>query len=52
VLWSDPEDIEGLEESDRGMGIFFGSDVTENFLKVNNLQFLIRSHEMVDEGYE
>jgi hypothetical protein len=34
------------------MGIFFGEDVTDSFLKLNKLEFLIRSHEMVDEGYE
>jgi len=51
-LWSDPDDEEGFAPSDRGVGILFGGDVTENFLQTNQLQLVVRSHEMVDEGYE
>lgn len=29
-----------------------GPDVTENFLKKNNLDYIIRSHEVKDMGYE
>lgn len=29
-----------------------GPDVTENFLKRNNLDYVIRSHEVKDAGYE
>jgi hypothetical protein len=29
-----------------------GPDVTENFLKRNNLDYIIRSHEVKDMGYE
>ena len=31
---------------------FLGPDVTENFLKKNNLEYVIRSHEVKDMGYE
>jgi Ca2+-binding EF-hand superfamily protein/diadenosine tetraphosphatase ApaH/serine/threonine PP2A family protein phosphatase len=51
-LWSDPDNDEGFAPSDRGVGILFGWDVTKCFLKKNNLQMIIRSHEMVDEGFE
>eukprot|EP01080_Neovahlkampfia_damariscottae_P007521 gene7521-11845_t len=51
-LWSDPDDEEGYAPSDRGVGILFGHDVTSTFLKRNDLELVIRSHEMVDEGYE
>ena len=30
----------------------FGQDVTENFLKTNDLKMVVRSHEMKEEGYE
>jgi serine/threonine-protein phosphatase 5 len=51
-LWSDPDEEEGYAPSDRGVGILFGHDVTKTFLKRNGLELIIRSHEMVDEGYE
>eukprot|EP00026_Physarum_polycephalum_P002926 Phypoly_transcript_02935.p1 GENE.Phypoly_transcript_02935~~Phypoly_transcript_02935.p1 ORF type:complete len:797 (+),score=153.93 Phypoly_transcript_02935:126-2516(+) len=52
LLWSDPKKEEGLEESKRGAGMEFGPDVTENFLKENNMVLVVRSHQMVDEGFE
>jgi serine/threonine-protein phosphatase 5 len=33
-------------------GLQFGPDVTERFLKVNNLEYVVRSHEVKQEGYE
>jgi serine/threonine-protein phosphatase 5 len=35
----------------RGGGLYFGSAVTERFLAKNNLQCLIRSHEVEDDGF-
>jgi serine/threonine-protein phosphatase 5 len=37
LLWSDPSDIDGRQPSKRGCGIAFGPDVTEKFLKENDL---------------
>ena len=34
------------------MACFFGSDVTEQFLKKYNLSMIIRSHQVKPEGYE
>jgi len=52
-LWNDPTDKNGVHESPRGDGVFrFGPDITERFLKLNNFRTLIRSHEMVDDGFE
>ncbi|RKP36836.1 Metallo-dependent phosphatase-like protein, partial [Dimargaris cristalligena] len=51
MLWSDPQPLPGRKASKRGTGIEFGPDVTENFLTHNNLDLLIRSHEVKDEGY-
>jgi len=52
LLWSDPQLALGRAPSKRGVGIQFGPDVTERFLKKNKLDFIIRSHEVKPEGYE
>jgi len=52
MLWSDPQAMKGRAPSKRGVGCAFGPDVTENFLKTNNLSMVIRSHEMKEDGYE
>merc|ERR1719230_2389689 len=52
MLWSDPQAGKGRMPSKRGVGVAFGQDVTENFLKTNDLKLVIRSHEMKEEGYE
>mmetsp|Transcript_18179 Transcript_18179/g.26019 ORF Transcript_18179/g.26019 Transcript_18179/m.26019 type:complete len:525 (+) Transcript_18179:2266-3840(+) len=52
VLWSDPRTEHGIHPNeDRGAGIFFGPDVTHRFLTDHGLKYLIRSHEVVDEGF-
>lgn len=52
MLWSDPGPMPGRQPSKRGVAVAFGSDVTKNFLETNNLDLIIRSHEVKDEGYE
>ena len=53
MMWNDPkEDLCGFSPSYRGEGIyFFGKDVFNDFLKKNDLNFLIRSHECFPEGF-
>ena len=51
LLWSDPQPFIGKAPSKRGIGFAFGPDITESFLKHNNLKLLVRSHEVKDEGY-
>jgi serine/threonine-protein phosphatase 5 len=51
MLWSDPQPGTGRIPSKRGVGVAFGKDVTENFLKTNDLKLVIRSHEMKEDGY-
>ncbi len=51
LLWSDPKNRLGTEHSSRGAGMFFGADVTEEFCATNGISLVIRSHEMVQEGY-
>ena len=42
----------GRRPSKRGIGFSFGPDITDAFLTANNLELLVRSHEVKDEGYE
>lgn len=52
LLWSDPQPQNGYSPSKRGVGIQFGPDVTDAFLRKNKLDYVIRSHEVKPEGYE
>lgn len=50
MLWSDPRKENGWGTSKRGIGASFGPDVTKRFLDANNLELVVRSHELKDEG--
>lgn len=52
LLWSDPQPMPGRAESKRGVGTMFGPDITSKFLQRNDLEYIIRSHEVKPEGYE
>jgi len=52
LLWSDPHQMNGRHPSKRGVGIGFGPDVAHKFLNDNGLNYLVRSHEMKQNGYE
>lgn len=52
LLWSDPQRLNGRSLSKRGVGFSFGPDYTAAFLEKNDLQLMVRSHEVKDEGYE
>jgi len=52
ILWSDPQEQNGLAPSKRGGGTMFGPDITKKFLKTNNLSLIVRSHEVQEEGYK
>ncbi|KAH3851149.1 serine/threonine-protein phosphatase 5-like [Dreissena polymorpha] len=52
LLWSDPQPQCGISESKRGTGSQFGPDVTKRFLQRNKLDYVIRSHEVKNKGYE
>lgn len=53
IMWNDPKDgLTGFSNSFRGSGIkFYGIEAFENFMKANNLKYLIRAHECFPEGY-
>ncbi|KAF7129136.1 hypothetical protein RHSIM_Rhsim10G0191000 [Rhododendron simsii] len=49
VLWSDPSMSPGLSPNkERGIGLLWGPDCTDEFLKKYNLKLIIRSHEGPD----
>lgn len=49
VLWSDPSNKPGLSPNkERGIGLLWGPDCTEDFLKKFSLKLIIRSHEGPD----
>jgi serine/threonine-protein phosphatase 5 len=45
-LWSDPAPEQGRQASKRGVGLQFGPDITQQFLKDNRLELVVRSHEV------
>ena len=53
LLWNDP-DKEATEynENDRGVSVIFGEKVVTDFNKKNDLDLIIRAHQVVDDGYE
>jgi serine/threonine-protein phosphatase 4 catalytic subunit len=52
LLWSDPEEsIEGWEKSGRGAGFLFGKRVVKEFHHLNGTKCLVRSHQLVHDGY-
>ena len=53
MLWSDPDkDITGWAENDRGVSFTFGADVVSKFLDRNDLDLIVRAHQVVEDGYE
>ena len=52
IIWNDPkETISKDQPSPRGIGYFFGLNSFEKFMKKNELDYLIRSHEAFLGGY-
>lgn len=51
LMWSDPRPTQGIGNSKRGAGAYFGPDITATFIERNSLELVIRSHEMVPWGY-
>lgn len=42
LLWSDPQDEDGVAVSKRGAGIQWGPDITRKFLETNDLMYIVR----------
>jgi len=52
LVWSDPEEVEGMTPSNRGAGYLFGASVVREFVDVNGLELVSRSLQLVQEGYK
>jgi len=52
LVWSDPEEVDGMTPSNRGAGYLFGASVVREFVDVNGLELISRSHQLVQEGYK
>lgn len=62
LLWSDPDNVDGFQESPRGAGYLFGENpvnIVSNrefaemqFNEVNGLELICRAHQMVQQGFQ
>jgi diadenosine tetraphosphatase ApaH/serine/threonine PP2A family protein phosphatase len=52
LLWSDPVESSGFTPSNRGCGQLWGADISQKFCEQNKVDFIIRAHQLVMEGYE
>jgi diadenosine tetraphosphatase ApaH/serine/threonine PP2A family protein phosphatase len=53
LTWSDPmEEAKKWTKSKRGSGYIFGRNETEEFLRNNKLEMVVRSHQLANDGYE
>jgi serine/threonine-protein phosphatase PP1 catalytic subunit len=53
LIWADPDkDITGWAENDRGVSFIFGPDVVSSFLQKHDMDLVVRSHQVVEDGYE
>ena len=52
LTWSDPEEIEGWGINQRGAGWLFGINPTHEFCLNNNIDLIVRAHQLAMSGYE
>ncbi|KAL0228212.1 hypothetical protein RCL1_004355 [Eukaryota sp. TZLM3-RCL] len=53
LLWADPDtEQSGFKVSPRGAGWTFGADVLAKFLHLNNLEHVVRAHQLCNEGFQ
>ena len=51
LMWSDPENIEAWRRNSRGAGWIFGHKVVDQFCLLNEINLIVRAHQLVQEGY-
>jgi len=53
LLWSDPQPGQlGFGPNERGVSVAFGTDVVHNFLHNEDMDLVVRAHQVVEDGYE
>jgi serine/threonine-protein phosphatase 4 catalytic subunit len=52
LLWSDPDDIPGWANSNRGAGFLYGKEAVNSFCHQNELSLISRAHQLIMEGYK
>lgn len=53
LLWSDPsQEAHGFGQNDRGVSVAFGPDIVHQFLQKEDLDLVVRAHQVVEDGYE
>ena len=53
LLWSGPDkEVLDFDENDRGVSVVFGEKIVQEFNRKNDLDLIIRAHQVVDDGYE
>merc|ERR1712232_568444 len=53
LLWADPHnEVQGFAPNERGVSVSFGADVVHHILGRENLDLVVRAHQVVEDGYE
>ena len=52
MLWSDPDDVPGWAENERGVSYVFGPSIVKEFCKKHDIDLVCRAHQVVEDGFE
>ena len=51
LCWSDPDEVELFVANRRGAGYLFGARAVQEFLNINRMKMVVRSHQLAMDGY-
>lgn len=52
LVWSDPDNVDNWCANPRGTGYLFGKRQVDEFLHNNDVQMIVRTHQLAVEGYQ